>query len=787
MTNKIVIENQKAGTPKSEWDIQNASTSIEGFATEMSVNLGNTVDFKINTDSQDYRIEIYRLGYYDGDGARLIDSFDVDGSPTVQPDPIKDPNTGLVDAGNWSVSASWTVAPELVSGVYLAKLVREDGVPGENHIPFVVRDDSEPSDIVFKTADETWQAYNPWGDNNFYGFDDVAVSYNRPITTRTDPDNATPWNFVFGAEFPAIMWLEANGYDVSYIAGVDTARSPETLLDHKVYLSVGHDEYWSQEQRDAVEAARDSGVNLSFWSGNDVYWRSRWENSIDGSETAFRTLVTYKSTLFNRPDDPKTWTGTWRDDDFSGGQPENSLTGTIFMVDATPLNEIDVPYEMSQFRLWRNTDVADLAPGETWSLGPYLGYEWNDDLDNGFRPDGLVPLSRTVTEVDKYVYDEGASVGPGTSTHSLTLYRADSGALVFSAGSVMWSWGLNATHDPSPFGELPDADPNVQQAMVNLFADMGVTAKSLQPGLIPAEASTDVQAPTSEVQGANSVVTGQLLTLSGTATDAEGEVAVVEVSTDNGATWKRAEGGENWTFEWNVPFETGTYFIQTRAVDDSINLQENISTFFIAATGFSASGYLAANLDVAAAGIDPYQHYAEFGWREGRDASHLFDTERYLVHNTDVKEANLNPLEHFMLYGAEEQRPIYLAVGDNITEGFDAEYYRLTNRDVSEAGVDALQHFLTDGWREGRDPSAYFDTSAYLSVYTDVAVAGVNPLEHYWRDGWKEGRDPSQNFDTQNYLAANGDVAEAGINPLEHFLSWGALETRPAEGDGTMS
>ena len=63
--------------------------------------------------------------------------------------------------------------------------------------------------------------------------------------------------------------------------------SPGSLLiDHKVFLSTGHDEYWSGQQRANVEAARDAGVNLAFFSGNEVFWKTRWEPSIDGSNTA---------------------------------------------------------------------------------------------------------------------------------------------------------------------------------------------------------------------------------------------------------------------------------------------------------------------------------------------------------------------------------------------------------------------------------------------------------------------------------------------------------------------
>ncbi|MGO7258947.1 N,N-dimethylformamidase beta subunit family domain-containing protein, partial [Rhizobium brockwellii] len=79
------------------------------------------------------------------------------------------------------------------------------------------------------------------------------------------------------------------------------------------YLSVGHDEYWSAEQRANVEVARDAGVNLAFWSGNECYWKVRWESSIDGSGQAYRTMVCYKETWGTSTDPSNVGTGTWRD------------------------------------------------------------------------------------------------------------------------------------------------------------------------------------------------------------------------------------------------------------------------------------------------------------------------------------------------------------------------------------------------------------------------------------------------------------------------------------------
>ena len=116
------------------------------------------------------------------------------------------------------------------------------------------------------------------------------VSYNRPFETR----HYRAVNMVFNSEYPMVRWLERNGYDVSYSSGVDTDRRGEELLEHKVFLSVGHDEYWTGQQRRNVEAARAAGVHLGFFGSNDVFWKVRWEPSIDGSEQPYRTFVTYK-------------------------------------------------------------------------------------------------------------------------------------------------------------------------------------------------------------------------------------------------------------------------------------------------------------------------------------------------------------------------------------------------------------------------------------------------------------------------------------------------------------
>ncbi len=579
--NAIACENSKPGSPPSQWDVDGAgSETIQGFATDISVDRGGQVDLKIDTSARAYTIDIYRLGYYGGLGARKIDSVTPSAPlPQSQPQCITDATTQLFDCGNWARSASWSVPSTAVSGVYVARLRRTD-TGAASHVTFVVRDDASRSDVVFQTSDPTWQAYNTYGGSNFYtgGANGRAykLSYNRPFSTR---DGTTARDFFFANEFPAVRFLEKNGYDTSYIAGVDTDRSGALLKNHKAFLSVGHDEYWSGAQRKNVEAARDAGVNLQFLSGNEVYWRTRYEPSADASKTPYRTLVTYKETWDNAKTDPEPqWTGTWRDPRFAptsqgGGSPENALTGTMYKANFTDL-ALQVPAAQGKNRLWRNTTVAGLAAGQTATLAPHtVGYESNEDVDNGHRPAGLVRMSTTTGPTPEYLTDYGSTVVSGTTTHSTTLYRAPSGALVFSAGTVQWSWGLDGTHD-SPYADQP-ADPRMQQAQVNLLADMSAQPTTLDPALTPATASSDATGPTTSIDapaaGAK-IANGTKVALTGTATDnGGGVVAGVEVSTDDGATWHPATGTTSWSYSYSQR-GSGATPVRVRAIDDSANI-----------------------------------------------------------------------------------------------------------------------------------------------------------------------------------------------------------------------
>src|SRR5499433_640768 len=615
VTSVIACENTKPGDPAADWQVSGAGDStIQGFATQMSVAAGQTVSFKVSTPSRSYHIDILRVGWYQGSGATkvvggLLPSVSL---PQSQPACRNDTGpTGLVDCGNWAVSASWAVPSTAVSGLYLAHLKRDDTTTGNGSlIPFVVRNDTSHSDILFQTADETWQAYNTWpsttNGNSLYqcGGSGAAnpncpplshatytgaskVSYNRPWQSGADDSGGRSW-FMY-AEYNMIRFLEENGYDVSYTSGLDMSQpgAASIIEQHKIFLTAGHDEYWTGQQRANVTAARDAGVNMAFFTGNEVFWKTRLEPSIDGSNTPNRTLVTYKETHYDAPvdpQDPPTWTGAWADPRFSppgdGGQPQNALTGQLFVVNSGT-TDITVPSAYSKLRFWRGTRVASLTSGQSTTLDQgvgTLGYECDVDADNGFRPAGLMDLSSTTSNSAEIFTDYGSSTKPNsTATHHLTLYRAASGALVFGAGTVQWSWGLDNGAGTG------NTDTAMQQATVNLFADMGnVQPATLMAGLTPATPSTDTTAPASTITAPAQYVTlsnGSAVTISGTATDAGGGVvAGVEVSTDGGSTWhpvttmSAANTSVTWTYSW-VAHGSPTATIKARAVDDSGNLQ----------------------------------------------------------------------------------------------------------------------------------------------------------------------------------------------------------------------
>lgn len=466
--NAIVIENRKPGTagvlatlmarysPK--------SAPIAGYADSTSVDRGGQIRFKVSTSQPGaYTIKVYRMGFYGGAGTRLVASSGVLQGVTQRTCEVTDSVTHLMEC-DWDDSYTLRVGRDWTSGIYVTVLTHT-ATANEAPIFFVVRDERH-SDIVFQSARTTGLAYNYWGNatewHSLYGSNSSGniaaqkVSFDRPSTDRD----------VLEFEFPMLRWLESQGYDVTYITNMDVHTDAAQLLNHRIFLSVGHDEYWSQEMRDGIEAARNTGVNLGFFSANTSYYRVRFEPSSDGR--ADRVMVCYKDRTLTP--DPLVPTYRWRDP--PNNRPENALLGVMYIgyvsryepgFDWVAANAAD-PY-------FANTTLEN---GST--LSQLVGYEWDGVVDNGFTPPGLVILGASP--------GTPASVAAGmprtaTQVVHTTRYTHSSGAQVFATGNIHWIWGLDST-----LIREPRVDARAQQFTVNVLASMRARPSTPDSGIV---------------------------------------------------------------------------------------------------------------------------------------------------------------------------------------------------------------------------------------------------------------------------------------------------------------
>ena len=320
LRNPILEENRKIGT-RIWWSNQtDVDPLIEGFTTQFSYEANNTASFKISIASMLFgssphirvQLWIFRMGFYNGLGGRLVGNVSFT-ETTTQPNCLYEVSSRMVDCDNWHESVEWFIPGNAVSGIYVAipALYKEENgkqveVRG-TFIPFVIRKTDSinssnqrnindvpinkiGSDILFKTSDMTWVIYNKYGGwnlyrgNGTYTFDSRArrASYNRPFQNRQYKPQGQFENFLFGAEYPLLYWLEKHGFDVSYAScnDIEKMNKNKKLLpdNYRILLSVGHDEYYTQELRDSYVTARENGINLAFFSANEIFWRTRWEN-----------------------------------------------------------------------------------------------------------------------------------------------------------------------------------------------------------------------------------------------------------------------------------------------------------------------------------------------------------------------------------------------------------------------------------------------------------------------------------------------------------------------------
>lgn len=453
--NNIVAENQKPGTR--EWLLTKVDTirtfkeaynsqipyygrskKVEGFVSKTSYAAGDTVHLFVNTEpTSDFKLNLYRMGYYGGNGGRKVMSAGpIKG--VAQPTP-EDGQRNLREA-SWQRSHSFVVPKDWVSGVYLGKLT-ETREGNQAYIIFVVKDNRK-ADFLFQTSDLTWQAYNRWPDwRSLYDYRDNIwttsggniLSFNRPYAfyyngLPSDLNYLTNGSGEFLLwEFPLAFWLEKEGYDVTYISNIDTHENPKGLLRAKAFLSVGHDEYWTRQMYNHVKQAREAGLNLLFLGGNSMDGEIFLTTSTDGQPN--RTL----GRIRDFPD-------------------EQNLMGTssygVGLGDFTVRKADHWVFEGTGMK---NGDVIPDLVG--WE---YHGPALKEDK-------GLVVLAQS--ELDK----EWKS---NPNTYATTIYDGPRGNFVFNAATCWWSMPLSS---PPGFRNPPNKDfskddPHVQQMTHNLLS-----------------------------------------------------------------------------------------------------------------------------------------------------------------------------------------------------------------------------------------------------------------------------------------------------------------------------
>jgi hypothetical protein len=257
------------------------SSVIEGYCSRQSVKAGEKLDIFVSTNPvARFQIEIFRMGYYNGVGSRLMTTL---GPFEGQTQPTPEMGEQRLRECQWTAITSLTIPEDWRSGVYLGRLSTlsesADEPYWQNYIIFIVKDDRR-ADVLFQCSDNTWQAYNRWPVNESLYTDPraahapgVSVSFDRPygkyVQILDHPLSMGSGEFLLW-EYPLCYWLEKEGYDVTYCSNVDNLES-SNLQRCKTLISIGHDEYWDIRQYQNVKQAILEGLNILWLSANDVY------------------------------------------------------------------------------------------------------------------------------------------------------------------------------------------------------------------------------------------------------------------------------------------------------------------------------------------------------------------------------------------------------------------------------------------------------------------------------------------------------------------------------------
>lgn len=592
--NPILCENALTGA--ASWRLDGPISSdigaeIQGFASATSVDTGDAIDLHVTVAGGSvWDLEVYRMGWYEGDGGRLMHSasgltgVDQGGCTNPPDDNASHVCDWPVGSGGYTlvIPTSWT------TGVYLAKI--ETGATGHQaYIPFVVREDDRDAIYYYPQAVMTYQAYNryPGNDVSFYSGGTASnpwektLSFRRPYGSfRFLRNNESPFGATgdgsggfFTWDYPMIRWLEREGYDVSYATNVDLHLAPTRALDFGAIISVGHDEYWSDAMANAASAARDAGVDLAFFAGNHVFGTVSYDE-------ASRTMTG----LTKAKGSPADSSYTLSDPDKVKRQALLGQANTGCCV-RKPISYYNLPWIVDAASHWVFTDSGfqngDSVPG-------LLGYE-----PDAYDPAFVGACSQDFTLLSSSPFTPAAA-GGGTDTSYLrpwplddahsTIYRAPRGAWVFSAGATDWPWGLEtpfAAGIPEYEAARGNGDPASQA-----FTLAGSTG-------VPGQLVIDDGQPAWEVDTSTTETSLWRTTPRAEGSEAQGAVdgttvrAEIRVLSGDWITFYDASGGQRFLVKLHLETTGATEVLRADLRADDATLQTDLPL----ASSASATGW----------------------------------------------------------------------------------------------------------------------------------------------------------------------------------------------------
>ncbi|WP_409344834.1 N,N-dimethylformamidase beta subunit family domain-containing protein [Paenibacillus sp. MBLB4367] len=426
------------------------SAAIEGYASRTSVYPGERIDFMVSTSPAcPFSVDIYRLGYYDGTGGRHVLHL---GPFEGEEQPVPPETTERLRECKWQPSVTLQIPDDWVSGVYLAKLTKQASLRAQSYMIFVVKQ-RRKTEILVQVSDLTWQAYNKWpatsslyddGANAWFTGPHVRVGFDRPYSKYfqvvDSPLSCGSGEFLLW-EFPLAYWLEAEGYDVTYCSNLDLHGDPGLLETCQVFISVGHDEYWTREMYQHATAARDKGVSLLFLSGNAVY----------------HEIIPYDDNVAAAP-----FRSFARKQRFCD---EQQLMGTASF--ASGYGDWTVAKPEHWVFAGTGMKAGDSIPG-------LIGWEYHGLPAKEIAGLEILAHSDLVGHQPEALECADGTLRVGDGKHAAVIYPGPRNNWVFNAGTIWWAEGLSNPpgHIPASgtFGRVLGPDSRVQQMTRNLLA-----------------------------------------------------------------------------------------------------------------------------------------------------------------------------------------------------------------------------------------------------------------------------------------------------------------------------